>query len=335
MARLRLALPLLAALVSSGTAVAQPSAVPYSIFDFQREFPLTDFFRRSVPLTEIFTGGPRRTSFPTIHEPKFAPVAEALVEIDGVEPVLSLLINGDARAYPPRMMLFHDIVNAVVGGVPVLVTYCPLCNSGVVYDRRLDGEVLRFGNTGRLRHYDMVIYDHGTESFWQQFLGEAIIGARTGQRLQAVPARLESLAQFAARAPDGLVLEPDDPRIRPYGMSGNAGTDDIPAALARERYPFPLPDQISPLERLVVVGDEAWPLASLRAAGRIEHGDIVLAWEPGQSSIHDTRVIAEGRDVGNVSVRRWTDDGLADVAYDVAFAFALSVFVPEGTLHLE
>ena len=77
--------------------------------------------------------------------------------IGPLEPVLSLVVGGDARAYPLRVLLFHEIVNDVVGGVPVLVTYCPLCNSGVVFDRRLDGDVLTFGNTGRLRHFDMVM----------------------------------------------------------------------------------------------------------------------------------------------------------------------------------
>ena len=325
----------LAALIGGGEVLAQQSAVPYSIFDFHREFPLTDFARRSVSLSEIFTGGPRRSSFPTIYEPEFVSVVEALAAIDGLEPVLSIEIDGEARAYPLRIMLFHEIVNDVVGEVPVLVTYCPLCNSGVVFDRRLDGQILTFGNTGRLRHYDMVIYDHGTESFWQQFLGQAIIGARTGQQLQALPARLESLGRFFVRAPAGKVLVPNDPSARPYGRSGNAGTDAVPPALARERYPFPLPDGISPLERLVVVGDEAWALARLQEVGRIESENLILTWEPGQNSIHDTPVIAEGADVGNVVVQRIVAGRLEDVPYDVAFAYAFSAFVPEGVFHLD
>jgi hypothetical protein len=113
-----------------------------------------------------------------------------------LEPVLSLIINGDARAYPLRLLLWHEIVNDVVGGVPVLVSYCPLCNSGVVYDRRINGDVLEFGNTGRIRHFDMVMYDRQSESWWQQFTGEAIVGALSGTTMRILPARLESLDKF-------------------------------------------------------------------------------------------------------------------------------------------
>ncbi|MHA1564158.1 MAG: DUF3179 domain-containing (seleno)protein [Alphaproteobacteria bacterium] len=321
-------------LVLAGVLLAPISAGAQSIFDFAREFPLTDFSKRSINLGEIFTGSPRRGSFPTIDDPKFVAVGE-IDNIGPLEPVLSLIIDGDARAYPLRMLLFHELVNDVVGGVPVLVSYCPLCNSGVVYDRRLDGETLSFDNTGRLRHFDMVIYDRQSESWWQQFLGEAMVGERTGQRLRALPARLESLGRFEDRAPEGLVLVPENENMRPYGTSGNEGVDDIPPALARERYPFPLPDGVSPLERLIVVGDEAWTLELVRTNGQIERGDLVLTWEAGQNSIHDDRLIRNGRDVGNVIVQRRTAAGLSDVVYDVSFAYAFAAFVPDGVIHQE
>ncbi len=83
--------------------------------------------------------------------------------------MISIDLNGDAGAYPLRILLWHEIVNDVVDGVPVLVSYCPLCNSGVVFDRRIEGKTLSFGNTGRIRYFDMLMYDHQTESWWQQF----------------------------------------------------------------------------------------------------------------------------------------------------------------------
>ncbi len=318
-----------AALLMAGPVAAQ------DVFQFGREFPLTDFSKRSIPLSEIKASGDlRRGSFPTIYEPLFTTPDEALATVGPLEPVLSIGIDGDFRAYPLQIMLWHELVNDVVGGVPVLVTYCPLCNSGVVYDRRLNGEVLTFDNTGRLRHLDMVIYDLDTESWWQQFLGESIIGANTGQRLTPLPARLESLQRFAERAPDGQVLVPPPDVRRPYGQSSHSGTDDVPPALARNRYPFDMPADVSPLERLVVVGEEAWRLADVRDAGAVEAGDLVLTWIAGQNSAHDTQLIANGRDVGNVVVQRRSDDGLQDVPYDVAFAYSFVAFVPQGTLHL-
>jgi len=115
------------------------------------EFPKTDFSRTSINLIEVVEDGPRRDTIPPIFDPQFVP-ANGETKVGPMEPVLSIIIDGDARAYPLRILLWHEIVNDVVGGVPILVSYCPLCNSGVIYDRRFDGEVLSFGNTGRIRH---------------------------------------------------------------------------------------------------------------------------------------------------------------------------------------
>ena len=183
---------------------------------WRSEFPLTDFTRSAIAFDEIVSDGQTCDSIPPIDSPYFVPVSK-VEDIGPLEPVLSLGINGDFRAYPLCILLWHEIVNDVVGGVRVLVSYCPLCNSGVVFDRRLSGRVLQFGNTGRLRHFDMVMYDRQTESWWQQFLGEALIGELTGAQLDMVPARLESFERFRARAPTGKLLVPAEPRTRPYG----------------------------------------------------------------------------------------------------------------------
>ncbi len=303
--------------------------------DWAREFPTTNFDLHSIPFDEIDSDGAVRDSIPPIHEPQFVSVAEA--DIGPLEPVLSIGIDGDFRAYPLRILLWHEIVNDVVGGVPVLVSYCPLCNSGVVFDRRLDGQVLQFGNTGRLRHFDMVMYDLETESWWQQFLGEALIGDLTGQQLKPLPARLESFENFATRAPDGVLLVPNVKAARAYGTTPYGGMDStpLPPSISRLRYPYDLPVDIDPRARVIVVGEEAWTMAFLREAGVAERDGLRLTWEAGQNSIHDHRVIAEGRDVGNVIVQRQTANGLEDVPYDVSFAFAFAAFVPDGVIHQE
>jgi len=298
--------------------------------DWVGEFPLTDFETRSIEYDEIVTDGPRRDQITPIDDPQFIPVAEA-TGIGDFEPVLSIGIDGDFRAYPLRILLFHEIVNDVVGGVPVLVSYCPLCNSGVIFDRRLNGEVIEFGNTGRLRFFDMVMYDKATESWWQQFLGEAIMGAATGDRMKVLPARLESLAKFRQRAPNGKLLVPNDERARPYGNTPYVRMDT--ARLPRGRFGFNLPEDIEPVTRVVVVGEQAWTLEMVRDQGSIEQDDLIITWEAGQNSIHDTGKISSGRDVGNVVVQRRTENGLEDVPYDVSFAFAFSAFVPDGELN--
>ena len=125
------------------------------------------------------------------------------------------------------------------------------------------------------------------------------------------------------------MLVPDDPKARPYGLTPYENYDSSDPG---PRLPYALPDGLRPLERVVVVGSKAWSLTLIRRRRRLEDGDLVLTWDPGQNSIHDAKVIAFGRDVGNVVVRRRTATGLADVPYDVAFAFAFRAFRPQGAI---
>ncbi len=306
-------------------AIALP-AFSQSLAAWQTEFPKADFSQSEVPFTEISFDGARRDSIPPIHNPVYKPLAGvALVK---QTPVISVVIRGEAKAYPLEIMLWHEIVTETIGGVPVLVTYCPLCNSGVVFDRRVNGEVLEFGNTGRIRHFDMVMYDQSTESWWQQFSGRAIIGTRTGQTMKLLPSRLESLAAFAARAPDGMVLVPNNPAARPYGNSPYPGMD-TPPDQPRLSAQFPVPKGIDPMAYFVVVGNQAWPLERLRSAGTIRESGLILNWTPGRSSIHDTRDISKGRDLGNVTVAQ-AETPKRDFPYDLVFAFAFSAFLPNG-----
>ena len=293
------------------------------------EWPATDFDQSSVDFSEIISGGPPKDGIPSIDDPVFVSLSEA-GDLSPTEPVISLEIDGDARAYPLQILIWHEIVNDVVGGKPVAVTYCPLCNSGIVFDRVIDGQVSEFGTTGKLRRSDMVMYDRLTESWWQQFLGEAIVGELIGTVLDTFPSRMESLERFAARHPDGKLLVPSNPTMRTYGRNPYAGYDSGSwPFLFRGEYDGPVP----PLARVVAVGNEAWTLESLRAAGRIEQGDLILTWEEGQNSALDSGVISQGRDVGNVVVQRRVDGVLEDVVHDIPFAFVFHTFVPDGVLH--
>ena len=296
-----------------------------------REFPNTDFNKHVIPYDEFDFDGARRDSILPILDPRYAAVA-AIGDIGPQEPVLSFIIDGDARAYPLRLLLWHEIVNGTVGGVPVLVSYCPLCNSGVVYDRRVGDRILTFGNTGRLRHYDMVMYDHQTESWWQQFTGTALMGELAGAEMKPLPSRVESLTLFRERAPNGQILVPSAPGLRPYGKTPYVGMDD-PKVRMRTRFPYKLPVGVFGIDRVAIVGDEAWMVSLIKQKKRIENGDLVLTWTAGQNSIHDKRVIAESRDVGNIVVQQRTADGFVDVAHDVAFAFAFIAMVPGGKIH--
>lgn len=302
-----------------------------SVSRWSSEWPNTDFSVHSIEYDEILSGGPPKDGIPSIDNPKFVPVAAA-DNLAPTEPVIGLTVAGEARAYPLRILTWHEIVNDVIGGKPVTVTYCPLCNSAIVFDRTLDGEVLEFGTTGKLRNSDLVMYDRTTESWWQQFLGEAIVGEMTGKKLKMLPSRLESWERFAARHPEGLVLVPNDDNIRSYGQNPYDGYDSSAVPFL---YRGDMPEGIEPMARIVAVGEKAWSMTLLRENGKIESDDLILTWEAGQNSALDHRTISKGRDVGNVVVQQRKNGELHDVPYDVTFAFVFHAFHPDGELRIE
>lgn len=191
--------------------------------DWRREGWRTDFDRLTVEASEVVSviG---RDNIPSIDHPEFVPIGDEDTLVDR-EPVISLAINGDARAYPLRIMMWHEIVNDVVGGVPVVVTYCPLCNAALVFESTLDGEVLGFGTSGKLRNSDLIMYDRKTESWWQQFSGKGIAGVHAGRKLKMIPSRLDSWQLFEAANADGRVLVPNDPTMRAYWQNPYGGYD--------------------------------------------------------------------------------------------------------------
>jgi hypothetical protein len=224
------------------------------------------------------------------------------------EPVAVVEIDGEVKAYPLQILIWHEIVNDFVGGIPVSVTFCPLCNTTLAFDRRFDGLVLDFGTTGNLRHSDMVMYDRQTETWWQQATGEGIVGEYAGQRLEFIGAPVVSWDTFKHQFHGGKVLSRDTgyPEYKSrYGRSPYAGYDKpgaSPWAFFRRK-----PDNRLPaMERVVALelNDQtrAYPFETLREE-RVMHdlvGDreIVVLWAPGTASAVDNERIAEGRDVG-------------------------------------
>ncbi|MDA0998597.1 MAG: DUF3179 domain-containing protein [Proteobacteria bacterium] len=297
----------------------------------KHEWTRTDFSHRSVRFDEIRSGGPSKDGIPAIDAPVFANHAE-VTDIAPTEPVIALSIGGVDRAYPLRILIWHEIVNDVVAGTPVAVTFCPLCNSSVVFDRRLDGVTLDFGTTGKLRHSDLVMYDRQTESWWQQFLGQAIVGKMTGKLLTIVPSRVESFERFGNRGPNGEVLLQPAGVFRPYGENPYAGYDSLARPFL---YAGDMPKNIAPMQRVVVIGKQAWSLDLLNKAGTIQAGPLTLSWQAGQNSALDSAVISQGRDIGNVTVTRIVDGRPVDVAHDIGFAFAFHAFHPDGVIHVK
>ena len=296
----------------------------------------TDFAKSSINFNEILSGGPPKDGIPSIDKTQFKPIAE-ISDIAEQAPIIGLTINGDARAYPLSVLMWHEIVNDTVGKKPVTVTYCPLCNAALVFDRTVNGQVLDFGTTGKLRNSDLVMYDRQSESWWQQFTGEAIVGEMLGTELVLVPSRLESFGEFKNRHPDGKVLVPNNPAARNYGRNPYVGYD---SAARPFLYRGAMPEGINPMARVVMVRSGTEPraisLALLRDKKSVDIAGIKLSWRPGQASALDTSEIAKGRDVGTVLAQKLGDDGkLRDVPYDVTFAFVFHAFHPAHKIRTE
>ncbi len=290
---------------------------------FRPAWPRTDFSRRGIDFAEVISGGPPKDGIPALSDPRFAAAATE-TRLAEREPVMTVALPGQkARAYPIRYLMWHEIVNDRIGGTPVLVTFCPLCNAGMVFDPRLDGTALTFGVSGLLRHSDMIMYDHQTDSWWQQALGQGIVGTYSGRKLRQLPALMESWSGFLTAHPDGLVMaEPDWSRA--YGSNPYVGYDTSRPFLYAGEDP---PHGIAPLERVVRVGNRAWPLTRLSKAGEIREAGLILSWTKGQASALDRQRLGSGREVGNIRVR---DRSGRDVVHDIPFAFAFHAFHPDG-----
>jgi hypothetical protein len=277
----------------------------------------TDFTKASVDLGEFLGGGPPKDGIPAIDEPAYESIADARGWLEDRSPVISLEVGGEARAYPLAILMWHEIANDVLGGVPVVVTFCPLCNTALAFERDLNGVTYDFGTTGNLRFSDLVMYDRQTESWWQQATGEAIVGELTGTRLAFLPAQIVSLADFAAAHPDSDVLSRDTGFPRAYGHNPYVGYDTIDQNpfLFEEVPAGPLP----PKARVVTVGTGtdavAFPYAELRKVGvataSVAAGEIVVFWTPGTASALDKATIDEGEDIGATGVFRPDLDGRA------------------------
>ncbi|MEL6374202.1 MAG: DUF3179 domain-containing protein [Pseudomonadota bacterium] len=318
-----------ALMASSLSAAAEPSM-------WKLQGWKTDFSKTSVKWNEILSGGPPKDGIPSIDKPLFMPLGENKTVAD-MEPVITLELNGEARVYPLRILMWHEIVNDKIGATPVSVTYCPLCNSAIVFDRRAGGKTLEFGTTGKLRKSDLVMYDRQTETWWQQFTGQAIIGEMLGTKLKIIPARLESMADAKRRVPKAKLLIPNNPEMRRYGSNPYVGYD---GATRPFLYRGEMPDGIQPLARVVVIKEaqrqakpKAVSLKLLREKGKFKLNGYDVSWRKGQASALDEGEIAKGRDVGTVIATKPGPDGKPVLAaYDVTFAFVFHAFHPDGEI---
>lgn len=296
------------------TTIEPGEDVPSALDDMEHP----SFPEPLVDPDQIISGGPPPDGIPPIDGPSFVSVEEADEWLANEEPVLYLEMNDEVHAYPIQIMMWHEIVNDTVGGVPVTVTYCPLCNSAVSFRREVNGQVTTFGTSGRLYASALVMYDRATESLWTHFDGRAVVGALTGEKLEPISSPLLAWSDFKESFPDAEVLDRNSTGYdRPYGRNPYAGYDDP------DTQPFlfrgDVDDRAAAKQRVVGVAvdsaSRAWSLDALKEGSASATNDqvgetpIVIFWKGGQSSALEGGQVDGGRDVGSVGVFSPVVDG--------------------------
>lgn len=275
----------------------------------------TDLSKRTIDLSELRGGGPPKDGIPAIFKPRFDGVAAASKWLADVEPVLVVRHAGVVRVYPFQILIHHEMVNDQIGDTPILASYCPLCNSAIVFDRRVNGETLTFGVSGMLRLSDMVMYDRQTDTLWQQFTGDAIVGEYVGTRLTVVSSQVTDFGAVRQRFPEAQVLNQNTGYYRPYGSTPYPGYEGN----GRTVFPVNYRKQggINALDRVVGVTISgqtvAHKMSTIRRArvvsGAIGDSPYVIFHDPKAVGAMDERFIKNSTRVGSVGVYSPQVDG--------------------------
>ncbi len=295
---------------STPTTAAPDGEIPRHLQPMAQSWE-TDFTNTIVDLDELLVGIPvsdPRDRIPPIDDPSFDTVGDT-EWLEDQEPGVLIEVGDDARFYPLAVLTRHEIVNDEIGGIPVAVTYCPLCNTALAFDRRFEGEVLRLGVSGLLRNSDLVMWDLQSQSLWQQITGQAIVGEHAGKSLTPIGSAIVRWADFADNHPEGLAMTQD----QGFGAFYGSNPYEFYSSGARP-YSFfqgEIDDRYPALSRVVGVtidqGDKAYPFSEISEA-RVVNDDIggrpvVVFWGAEETT--------DALDAGDISEARAVGTGIA------------------------
>ena len=276
----------------------------------------TDFCSSNVDFSEILVGHPVKGGIPSLTDPAMETIDEASAWLSDRSPVIALEIDGEARAYPLAILMWHEIANDEIADIPIAVTFCPLCNSSVTFDRRVNGEALDFGVSGLLRNSDLIMFDRQSETWWQQLTGEGLAGEYAGLLLDIVPSQVIGFGSFAERRPDGLVMSRETGHNRQYGTNPYSNYDSRPGRpfLFRGEIDQRLDSAVDHvLAAIIGESAKAYPFEILRQEGVINDaiGDtpIVVFFQSGVASALGDSVIDSARDIGTAGMYQSSFDG--------------------------
>lgn len=289
------------------------------------EWPKTNLNQSTLDSYHLASLDKPKDGIKSIDKPLFANISE-IKNIESTEPVITIESGNEAKTYPLRIMIWHEVVNDDFSGKNIAVTYSPLSNTSIIYDR---GEN-EFGITGQTYKSNSILYDRKTQSWWQQYSGEAIAGEQKGSKLTVVTSRLESFASYKKRFPEGKILLPPVNSTLPYGTNPYIAYDTSFPFFYKGKYNGQLPA----MTYMIVADGQAWPLPPVMIRGYAVTGDIVIKWTPGQNSALSSGEISLGNDVGNIIVQKRSDNGtFHDIPYVLTFAFIYQAFNPDGVIN--
>ncbi len=289
------------------------------------DWPNTDFTRTTVDLGEVSRGCPVRDCIPALDSEgavtipaargghaRFAPATA--VSYAPRLPVAVVTVGSLTKAYPLHILTWHEVVNDMFGDLPVVVSFCPLCNTAISFDRRVGGRTLDFGVSGNLRNSDLIMWDRQTESWWQQATGEGIAGANAGERLRPLSTTVVSFADFARAHPNGLVLTEDTGFGRSYGINPYEGYDGSSRPFL---FSGKIDSRLPGLERVVALGRDsggtAIALGALASLGVVnlvvEQVPIAVFWAAGTVSVLDAESIENAKEIGSAAAYQARIDG--------------------------
>ena len=288
--------------------------------DFSVPGFMTDWSLSSVDPSEFQSGGPGKDGIPSLTEPEYVTAASADEWLADDEAVILLRNGKETKIFPLQILIWHEIVNDRVGDDQIVVTWCPLCNSAVVFD--VSERFLEFGTTGWLRFSNMLMYDRQTESWWQQAEGLAVMGEMTGTKLDLYPSLMLPWKDVKDLA-GAKVVSRDTGYNRPYGRNPYAGYDgpgDSPFLLDRIRRNLVDTSKNGLLDRVLLVplkeGDILLSYRELRENPVVNKQGLVIFWEEGTASPLDANRIAGGRDVGSANAFSSSIDG-RDLSFEL------------------
>ena len=268
----------------------------------------TNWLEKSINLNELTTTGSTRDGIAPIDDSSSEPIASADTWVMNDEPVITLVVGNLAKAYPLKIMIRHEVVNDTIGGIPIVVTFCPLTSSAVVFNREFNGQTFDFGTSGLVRKSNFLMWDRQTETLWQQLTGSAVIGDLNGTQLSRIPSAVTSWKDFRDCYPDGTVLSDSSSSATDYDMTPYVAYDD------ENSIPFlfhgTIDDRLPAMERVVgvQVGSEsiAFPFSLLSKVDVINYTfageDMTVLFSPSTISVLDNKNISESKNVGTAAV---------------------------------